>query len=821
MNKAYKVIWSSLRQCYVVVSEKVHNRTKSNVRSVHMMNPIESMKESFKALLQAKGGIPKGISVAALAVLLASGVGTSMPVEAANGPNQQVDTMLVKGENNDPTDPSNQKKIARNYYITTEAPEEKYPGGPYNTNVGTGVAVGYDSWTSTKSGTALGTYAKAAENSVAVGTNSYAEEDSVAVGTSSYAAKHSIAVGASSHAIDYSTAVGEKSVANGTGSAAYGEAAKAYGTRASALGDNAVAGVIDKAGNVTSGNFATAVGGYAKATGNNSTAVGAGQAADAATASGENATALGSKTKAIVANSTALGYGANASVTNSVALGANATTSTASSVSGTVTIGSGSTALTYSADDFAASTNDLSSGASRGVVSVGSKGAERQIQNVAAGAISATSTDAINGSQLYYTAKVLNDNKADKSTQYVYKVSNNAGRAANTSGNVDTWTLGNPDSLSFNATDKLNVSTDGAGNIVYDLSDSTKSKLVTDVQSGKNTTVVKVQNGDGSYTYTVNSASPFEYVTENGDKLVLIDGKLYKSDQLNADGSLKTNAQPYTGNTTINAIDQNGNKQVIGNIQGGSITNGSDQAITGNQLYNYVNVNGTAATNTDGKVNFVNGTNTTVSVDPANGNISYNVANTSLSVGGSGSVNAPSSSNANSFVNASDLTTVLNSMHWNVTSGAAGGTNTGSSVAPVKAGDTVTFIAGDNIKIDQDGKNFTISTTAPTNGQDGKNGDTIKVTNNGDGSFIYEVIDSDGNTKSTQIVKNGVDGAKGDTGAQGIQGEKGDTGAKGDTGSKGDTGAQGIQGEKGDTGAAGRDGVDGKDGKNATASVTD
>lgn len=554
MNKAYKVIWSSLRQCYVVVSEKVHNRTKSNVRSVHMMNPIESMKESFKALLQAKGGIPKGISVAALAVLLASGVGGVLSVEAANGPNQAVDTMLVPGANTD----VNGNRIVRNYYITTEAPKELYPGGPYNTNVGTGVAVGYNSWTSTLEGTALGTSAQSGEHSVAVGTGS--------------------------HAIDYSTAVGVRSVADGTGSVAFGEAAKAYGTRSSALGDNAVAGVIDKSGNVTSGNFATAVGGYAKATGNNSTAVGAGQSADAATASGENATALGSKTKATVANSTALGYGANASEANSVALGANATTSTASSVSGTVTIGSGSTALTYSADDFAASTNDLASGAARGVVSVGSKGAERQIQHVAAGAISATSTDAINGSQLYYTANALNNDKADKSTQYVYKVSNNAGRAPNTSGNADTWTLGSPDSLSFNATDKLNVSTDGAGNIVYDLSDSTKSKLVTDVQSGKNTTVVKVQNGDGSYTYTVNSASPFEYVTENGDKLVLVDGKLYKSDQLNADGSLKTNAQPYTGNTTINAIDQNGNKQVIGNIKGGSITNGSNQAITGTTM---------------------------------------------------------------------------------------------------------------------------------------------------------------------------------------------------------------------------------------------
>ena len=39
-----------------------------------------------------------------------------------------------------------------------------------------------------------------------------------------------------------------------------------------------------------------------------------------------------------------------------------------------------------------------------GVVSVGAAGDERRIQNVAAGEISSTSTDAINGSQLYSVA---------------------------------------------------------------------------------------------------------------------------------------------------------------------------------------------------------------------------------------------------------------------------------------------------------------------------------------------------------------------------------------------------------------------------------
>lgn len=46
-----------------------------------------------------------------------------------------------------------------------------------------------------------------------------------------------------------------------------------------------------------------------------------------------------------------------------------------------------------------------------GVVTVGAKGKERRIQNVAAGLVSETSTDAVNGSQLYAVAKAANEGK--------------------------------------------------------------------------------------------------------------------------------------------------------------------------------------------------------------------------------------------------------------------------------------------------------------------------------------------------------------------------------------------------------------------------
>nr|WP_282612781.1 YadA-like family protein [Pseudomonas chlororaphis] len=104
------------------------------------------------------------------------------------------------------------------------------------------------------------------------------------------------------------------------------------------------------------------------------------------TATGQGSVALGNTSNAAAAGAVALGDTAVANNTNDVALGSKSTT--AAPHTGT-TAQFGATAAGVQA---AASTN--------GVVSVGAAGTERQIQNVAAGVISATSTDAINGSQL-------------------------------------------------------------------------------------------------------------------------------------------------------------------------------------------------------------------------------------------------------------------------------------------------------------------------------------------------------------------------------------------------------------------------------------
>ena len=110
-------------------------------------------------------------------------------------------------------------------------------------------------------------------------------------------------------------------------------------------------------------------------------------------------------------NPTAMG----STVENSIYLG-NQTTATAdagynlttSGESGSTTTG-GATGTVNSATVSGVTYGGFAGATANGVVSVGASGSERRIQNVAAGEISATSTDAINGSQLYQTtSKVIN-----------------------------------------------------------------------------------------------------------------------------------------------------------------------------------------------------------------------------------------------------------------------------------------------------------------------------------------------------------------------------------------------------------------------------
>ena len=134
------------------------------------------------------------------------------------------------------------------------------------------------------------------------------------------------------------------------------------------------------------------------------------------------ANATGNAAKATGTNSVAIGGNSNAAVENAVAIGNGATVG-AEAAKGSVAIGAGAQAGkahntgAYSLNP-SATVAGKPSDATR-VVSVGSAGNEAQIQNVAAGVVSETSTDAVNGSQLHAT-----NVQVDKNTQAINVINN-------------------------------------------------------------------------------------------------------------------------------------------------------------------------------------------------------------------------------------------------------------------------------------------------------------------------------------------------------------------------------------------------------------
>ena len=212
------------------------------------------------------------------------------------------------------------------------------------------------------------------------------------------------AIGTAASALANETiAIGQAAKASGQNSNAYGSQANASGTSSLAVGT----------GSVASGDSAVAIGNDSTVTGGSAVAIGA-----SATSTGKWSTALGDSANAKGEKSVALSKDSYAKDDNSVALGSGTITRSATNVT-TATVNG----ITYSG--FAGNSNNIA------VVSVGSDKTEtytpsdhstpgrtvtitphtRQIINVGAGEISATSTDAINGSQLYMVAEQVGENK--------------------------------------------------------------------------------------------------------------------------------------------------------------------------------------------------------------------------------------------------------------------------------------------------------------------------------------------------------------------------------------------------------------------------
>ncbi|RSO85079.1 hypothetical protein EA748_03885 [Acinetobacter ursingii] len=198
------------------------------------------------------------------------------------------------------------------------------------------------------------------------------------------------------------TAIGNKASSSGQSANAIGDNAKAQAKDANAMGTAANASALNAlalgTGASASSENSTAIGNQARASASDAVALGNGAVSQA-----QQAIAIGKTATAYAKNAIATGTNANAYAENSIALGSNTTVN--NNHANAVALGSNSvsgdynqtTKSTINGRDY----NYAGSGAGLSTVSVGTKDNERQIINVAAGRVTATSTDAVNGSQLF------------------------------------------------------------------------------------------------------------------------------------------------------------------------------------------------------------------------------------------------------------------------------------------------------------------------------------------------------------------------------------------------------------------------------------
>ncbi|UMS92708.1 YadA-like family protein [Escherichia coli] len=811
MNKIFKVIWNPATGSYTVASETAKSRGKKSGRSKLLISALVAggLLSSFGAY--AEVSLDGGTSAETPAldnVWIAIGKGSKASSVSAGGTASVA--IGVQAEANVGSTALGFKSLATG---------EK------------SVSIGQLAIASGSRGVAIGSAANAsASNTIAMGLLAKAGGDgskqgAMAMGAYSEAnGSYSIAFG--DHAKsqgDYGISLGETAGANGLYSLALGKESNAIGDDSLALGRLSLASAANAiamgADSSSSNDNAIAIGNKTQALGVNSMALG-----NASQASGESSIALGSTSEASEQNAIALGQGSIASKVNSIALGSNSLSSGENAIAlGEGSAAGGSNSLAFGSQSrangndsvalgvgaAAATDNSVAIGAgsttdASNTVSVGNSATKRKIVNMAAGAISNTSTDAINGSQLYTisdsVAKRLGGGATVGSDGTVTAVSyalrsgtyNNVGDALS---GIDNNTLQwNKTAGAFSANHGAN-----ATNKITNVAKGTVSATSTDVVNGSQ--LYDLQQDALLWNGTAFSAA---HGTEATSKITNVTaGNLTAGSTDAVNGSqLKTTNDNVTTNTTniatnttnitnltdaVNGLGDDSllwNKAAgafsaahgteatskITNVTAGNLTTGSTDAVNGSQLKT---TNDNVTTNTTNiATNTTNITNLTDAVNglgddsllwnKAAGAFSAahgteatskitNVTAGNLTAGSTDAVNGSQLKTTNDNVttnttniatnttNITNLTDAVNglgddSLLWNKTAGAfsaAHGTDATSKITNVKAGDltagSTDAVNGSQLKTTNDNvstntTNIATNTTNITNLTDAVNG---------------------------------------------------------------------------------------------------
>ena len=712
MNKIFKVIWNPATGSYTVASETAKSRGKKSGRSKLLISALVAggLLSSFGASADNYTGQPTdygdgsagdgwvaiGKGAKANTFMNTSGASTALGYDA-----------IAEGEYSSAI---GSKTLATGGASMAFGVSAKAMGDR-------SVALGASSVANGDRSMAFGRYAKTnGFTSLAIGDSSLADgEKTIALGNTAKAYEiMSIALGDNANASkEYAMALGASSKAGGADSLAFGRKSTANSTGSLAIG----------ADSSSSNDNAIAIGNKTQALGVNSMALG-----NASQASGESSIALGNTSEASEQNAIALGQGSIASKVNSIALGSNSLSSGENAIAlGEGSAAGGSNSLAFGSQSrangndsvalgvgaAAATDNSVAIGAgsttdASNTVSVGNSATKRKIVNMAAGAISNTSTDAINGSQLYTisdsVAKRLGGGATVGSDGTVTAVSyalrsgtyNNVGDALS---GIDNNTLQwNKTAGAFSANHGAN-----ATNKITNVAKGTVSATSTDVVNGSQ--LYDLQQDALLWNGTAFSAA---HGTEATSKITNVTaGNLTAGSTDAVNGSqLKTTNDNVTTNTTniatnttnitnlTDAVNGLGDDSLLWNKAAGAFS-----AAHGTEATSKI-TNVTAGNLTAGSTDAVNGSQ----LKTTNDNVTTNTTNI-----------------ATNTTNITNLTDAVNglgddSLLWNKTAGAfsaAHGTDATSKITNVKAGDltagSTDAVNGSQLKTTND--NVTTNTT--------------------------------------------------------------------------------------------------------------
>ncbi|HBB9046785.1 TPA: YadA-like family protein [Escherichia coli] len=706
MNKIFKVIWNPATGSYTVASETAKSRGKKSGRSKLLISALVAggMLSSFGVQAQAGRDNGQGVNYG-------QGTGTGW---VAIGEDAKANSF---------TDTGGGSSTAVGYHSTADGRWSTALGAKTHSLGEASVALGINTASAGERSLAIGASATSTGGfSIALGryANSVGEfsiaqgdhaetgaDDAIAFGRESKALGiMSIALGATANASkEYAMALGASSAASaanaiavGRNSAAAGVDSLAFGRLSAANAANAIAmGAESKAAE-----NATAVGTNAEANGLNSIALGSGSIADV-----DNTIALGNQSQAVAAGAIAIGQGNKADGANAIALGNGSITGGVNAIA----LGQGSYAglengTAIGAQASAQGKNSVALGAGSvatdaDTVSVGNTTAQRQIVNMAAGDISTTSTDAINGSQLYAISKSVADNLGGGATVNAQGVvtSPNYRLKSGIFGTVgDALTGLDNNTLQWDSLKKAYSAAHGT--------DTTST--ITNVKDGAISDTSKdAVNGSQLKTTNDNVATNTANITTNTNSINTLTDSV---------GDLKDDALLWNG-TAFSAAHGTEATSKITNVKDGDLTAGSTDAVNGSQLKT---TNDNVATNTTNITNLTdsvgdlkddallwNGTAFSAAHGTDATSKITNVKDGDLTAGSTDAVNGSQLKTTNDAVaanttniatnttNITNLTDAVDSLGddsllWNATAGAfsaAHGTDATSKITNVTAGD--------------------------------------------------------------------------------------------------------------------------------------